>query len=849
MAIITDVEAEAGFNVMIRWFAKASQRYPANENEYYFTQFDMLEPNQQFVLTDPRFNLDLVNDEDAELEYTIRDICYVQTLIPQFVGFTYIQPDYRQRATNDNIIMQGDMTFDIEYDVSGFQFAAGDVILIGQLPNDTYTIDTIVHRDGVLPPAGTGFVNQFATVTLLEPVRRIYNAETSIGQFPVVLGGAGTTAVNYPDSTPEAAVARVVDNDGNTNTDTVEVTTPIFFDTSETVRRYFYDSALEFPYNGARGPGDTVDQQLTHRGENVFGGWWALGDEDNSAAERSVLIDRNGYVLDQRERPFVFDILLSRSSTEVGACNDLNTTTYYANHSNFRGLGALGTTDFRNIDGSLPPAGFYAWTSTIPGDSGQRFVKYWNGTAFEEGRVGSGFVDNCPLALANSVVALLYSVEQDMACGDRGSQRTLYFESATNTFTAGNVTAIYTNEFGPNAASPARLASTFLTVGGNQFTWNGTDLTVNNATCVMSRYCGDPRALNTGSGDIRDDSLCVFPRTICSIDTATNYVAPGDRLSTDIIDDSTCSFMARYTATYNVDISNIVGPTYALDVTVNSDTQDDLQPWSISYSITLQDGYEWVTEPADLSESDTGTFAGSDVTIDVVIPAGGELRLIPNAPVGCNIPAAANYVAGSDGTGVCYYSAGTWLQSGSDTNVCNNFNAGTAPDTELFVTDPSGTFSDGDEIYLRATIGPLTGQIVPSGGSGFFTRDGVTFFQLFRGRVFTSNQACVIPAVARGIEFTQPSDNISLDGGQSYAFFVRFEREDPNGLVPLTVRFVANGRELALDGSTGTLINSVTAGAFLEVPDIDGQWTLTAELREFGETTVLARTSRTWNVV
>ena len=114
--------------------------------------------------------------------------------------------------------------------------------------------------------------------------------------------------------------------------------------------------------------------------------------------------------------------------------------------------------------------------------------------------------------------------------------------------------------------------------------------------------------------------------------------------------------------------------------------------------------------------------------------------------------------------------------------------------------------------------------------------------------MFTSNQACPIVAAASGIEFTAPRETISLEGNTGYAFFVRFERQDPNALVPLTVRFVANGQELALDGSTGTLINSVTAGAFLYVPDIDGQWTLTAELREFGETTVLARTSRTWNV-
>ena len=71
--------------------------------------------------------------------------------------------------------------------------------------------------------------------------------------------------MNYPDSTGSNVVARILDNDGNLISDPIEVIQPIFFDTSETVRRYYYTSTLDTPFNGARGSGQTTKPDYYNR--------------------------------------------------------------------------------------------------------------------------------------------------------------------------------------------------------------------------------------------------------------------------------------------------------------------------------------------------------------------------------------------------------------------------------------------------------------------------------------------------------------------------------------------------------------------------------------------------------
>ena len=55
MAIIADRVLEGAYQVEIRWYVVGSQRYPADENEYFSTYYEQLEPGQEFVLIDPAF--------------------------------------------------------------------------------------------------------------------------------------------------------------------------------------------------------------------------------------------------------------------------------------------------------------------------------------------------------------------------------------------------------------------------------------------------------------------------------------------------------------------------------------------------------------------------------------------------------------------------------------------------------------------------------------------------------------------------------------------------------------------------------------------------------------------------
>ena len=84
MAIIADRVLEGAYQVTIRWYVVGSQRYPADENEYFSTYYEQLEPGQEFVLADPAFDVDLINEDVTDIEYVIRDFCHIQSLIPQF---------------------------------------------------------------------------------------------------------------------------------------------------------------------------------------------------------------------------------------------------------------------------------------------------------------------------------------------------------------------------------------------------------------------------------------------------------------------------------------------------------------------------------------------------------------------------------------------------------------------------------------------------------------------------------------------------------------------------------------------------------------------------------------------
>ena len=726
MAIIQDVENEAGFQVLVRWFARASQRYPAAENTYYSTFFNTLNPNEGFILQDDAFNINNINDVAADLEYVIFDVCHVQTLLPQSVGTRYFNPDYIEKATLTSDANIGDTTLSVD-DISGLGVNAN--IQIGPIQSDFYNISSL---------SGT-------TVTLNVPLTKNFLAGEDVSDANAI--------ANYPDMIGANVVARILDNNGSLRTDSIQVTHPIYYDEAETVRRYYYDSFFAEPFNGARGSGSTTNQTTTINDVVYEAAWWAFGDEDNSAATEGVLIDSQGFVvvIDGREqvlgRDHAFELYLSIGEGARTSCTNPETSLYFGNHPNYSSSDiTMATTSIRTAEGGLPGAGYYTWTSTVPANVNQRYVRYWNGTAFESGRVATGFVDNCPRTVTDFISVEIFGTLQDLVCNNGGVSRTLWFYSNNDTFTPGNLTAVYTNEYGPDSDFPSALGASYIKANDKNYVWNGTTLTEDSGTpCDMGRYCGDPLALNGVSRDgIRDDSLCVYRSRFCNEPTASNYLMIGDVTYNNVTElyqadqtaqdtFSVCNFNAPRFATYAIEL-NITGPREGRTMLVNPDNGFEGETWNISYSITLTDGYEWITEPTNLTGSNTGVW-GDDVTLPVTIT--GEVRKLEVTPVGCNRPTADNYTADSDGTATCFFGPFTYSISADDLGVCSGFE----PDVIRQVTFYS-TATDPPEAVGSSFYELTGGDYVVSNETGWLSGSGVNKIRIVRGIVTVGSTAC-----------------------------------------------------------------------------------------------------------
>ena len=715
MAIIADRVLEGAYQVTIRWYVVGSQRYPADENEYFSTYYEQLEPGQEFVLADPAFNLAEINEDVTDIEYVIRDFCHIQSLIPQFTDLTYFQSG---RADIDTFITadanEGDTTIEVDTTSGGTTpLAAGVAIQIGPLQWDVRTIINV-----------TGTV-----LTLDTPLDRGYASGTGVGYSSALM--------NYPDGDPSTTIARIYDTNGDTRADAVVVQHALYFDTSETVKRYYYTAALERPFNGARGFGESVNGTVVHNGETIFGGWWAMGDTDNVAAERAELITADGTVIAVRDGDFPFLIRLTYSADgESSACVSEAEETYFGNHSLFKDDGF---TLFVREDGTAPAEGYYAWTSTLTSDLNQRFVKYWDGFAFLPGIVETGLVDNCPLAVTNNIGATLYNTEQDIACETGGTSTTLYWEG--NSFSTGGVTAIYTDQYGPASDFPSTLSTTYIAAAGAQFLWSPPNLTGISPTCADD-FCQDPTAANTGL-----PLPCVYPGTYCPDANASNHnPSPG---AYDQPDYGVCEYSV-FTATLHVDASAVSGD-FIIDNN-GPDGGNNGENFSVTASIRLGANQEWVTEPSETSYTFSGTFSGSSVSDTWVIPA-GETQDVVQPIAGCNTMGAVNYLAGSDGNGECFFSIGEFAGSSTDTGACDAFDTGGSL-TTLVRSD--------DDDRIRIWNGTTT-----TGGADGWYSDGDTSYRYQNGNLITQGACLVVPAIPT---CEGESVSISLNGSVDHVF-------------------------------------------------------------------------------
>ena len=728
MAIIADRVLEGAYQVEIRWYVVGSQRYPADENEYFSTYYEQLEPGQEFVLADPAFNLAEINEDVTDIEYVIRDFCHIQSLIPQNTGITYFQSG---RADINNFITadanEDDTTIEVD-DVS--MIMVGIPIQIGPLQWDVRNITDITGN----------------TVTLDTPLDRGYASGTAVS--------TSSNLMNYPDGDPAATIARIYDTDGATLAAAVVVQHPLFFDESETVKRYYYSAVLERPFNGARGFGESVNGTVVHNGETIFGGWWAMGENDNMAAERAELITADGTVIAVRDGDYPFEVMLSYSATgESSACVQTETERYFGNHSLFENDGF---TDFLREDGTVPAIGYYAGLEqgSMPP---QRHVKYWDGFAFLPGIVtGGGLSASCPLAVTNNIAATIYSTEQDIACGTGGTNITLYWEGTA--FETGGVTEIYTDQYGPASDFPSTLSTTYIEAGGSQFIWAPPNLTGVSPTCAEN-FCQDPTAANTGLA-----LPCVYAGAYCDLPNASNFGLNTEGMPAGTYDQPNslvCVFNA-YTATLELDDSNITGTGYNFITSPQSGDNGDIV--TLTGELTLQGGHEWVVGPPTPFSEDITLSA--DVTRTWTPTA--DVQAVAVAEVGCNTSTAVNYVAGSSGSGECFFSIGNFYPSTSDLGACVTAALDSASTVELV--------SSNEDDRIRIWDGTQT-----IGGADGWYSDGTTSFNYQNGNLITSG-SCAQPGL-NGITVNRVSTGAAVGAEFSATFRIQGSQLSPGTVI------------------------------------------------------------------
>ena len=537
-------------------------------------------------------------------------------------------------------------------------------------------------------------------------------------------------AGSYPTASAATALARIFDLTGNIGTGTVEVTEEIFYDRTSTTNRVYYTDENLTPLDGTNGGSDPL--------------WWAFGDADNTAATEACLIDANGVVLECRDRAHPFEFQLAYHATgELNACIATTTNLFLADagdpdviNRDFEDV-----TSLRTADGNIPPSGYYShleMEGTGTTDDDQRIVRYWdaNTETFEARWLSNtpATVENCPISLPG--VRIRYSTNEQTAVCSSGTFVTAYLSDSTATFEAKTGVNIWRGEYGTNAFEDGWFGPD---ANGRTWQWIRSTGTIQQEHQACIQVCNDPDATNTGSnGD------CTYPN-FCADPNANNY---DSRAGTGNFGNTgTCTY-DQYTAMLTL-TGSITGPAAGYTATgLVTDTRNNGEDWSLGWTVELNDGYEWVTQPSNFSA--TGTFSGDDVsrTHDIT----GEVRAVAVVITGCTNSAADNYnESATNDDGSCYIS--TTVRTGSSaTTACDGATAGTGTETTLY--------------YAPGSNDRYTDTALTAGFTGW-TSDGTNYRQYSAGSP-ASSAACPAPSRITGVFINRPTDMQEFAVGEEF---------------------------------------------------------------------------------
>ena len=218
----------------------------------------------------------------------------------------------------------------------------------------------------------------------------------------------------------------------------------------------------------------------------------------------------------------------------------------------------------------------------------------------------------------------------------------------------------------------------------------------------------------------------------------------------------------RYTATLTLDDSNITGTGYNFITSPRSGDNGDTV--TLTGELTLQGGHEWVVGPPTPFSEDITLSA--DVTRTWTPTAEVQAVAIPTP--GCNTMGAVNYLAGSSGSGECFFSIGNFYPSTSDLGACVTAALDSASTVELV--------SSNEDDRIRIWDGTQT-----IGGADGWYSDGTTSFNYQNGNLITSG-SCAQPGL-NGITVNRVSTGAAVGAEFSATFRIQGSQLSPGTVI------------------------------------------------------------------
>ncbi|MCH9665590.1 MAG: hypothetical protein K0U41_07035 [Gammaproteobacteria bacterium] len=686
--IYSNTDRQLAPAVTIRWYARGSERYPANPNDFYEQRIDTgLIPGQPVSLTNPQFLVDSIAEPD--LQFSIAEFCYNRTLVPQTTTNRYF------RGTATVLALSGQTATDVPA-LAGFPYP-GNSAATG--------VARIVDVDGNQGTGTLEVLDQVYYSRLDAPLSRQYYVEDTLN---IVLDG--TNGIGDSTTAQRAQLDSVIidgerryglwwafdDNDGEALNDGSAASQAILIDINGR------DLAIRIaPFLFTLNLGYGVNNDVVACGNITLDPLPYLTNNDDFE-DVTTFVDINGNVplagiyawddpgnktISRRWNGSAFD--LTYSGDGVDACpsttgslpsivaryTDGDVQDGVCNRGSFDTFYLRGGTDLANLAAEYDAAN----------PNAQQIYRIADGSS---GIVSSGFFQGPNVDVPGSVIN---------------------YEWTTGTSNRLQVTQVGCDE--PCGDSRA-----------DNFGEPG--------DCRFPSFCGDESASNfdaraIGSVFGRDDSLCIFPQppttyTVSVVINTDNLNAPQGALTA--ITASPLVAGVAGTSGEEGDTFGFAGGS--IPTITDTDVYRLVNGVAITQVIT--------TSGVAVSINGEGIIGTSNVVITLTYT--GDVETIPTMvlPDGCTMVGADNFDASSNGLGQCYFEGAEYVVRATESDACDLYNGASDPSTlsrqRFYHTDPGLSTAVGATLYILSG-----GNYTQSSASRWYTADGLRSFRTING--------------------------------------------------------------------------------------------------------------------